>query len=295
MPHVALHLMLAERVLRRWDRAPLDAPFAPGPETRNAFRHGALGPDMGFFPGADATLSRLAHHARPASLTRALVAEARTHAERAFAWGWLTHVLADAAIHPLVNARCGELRHGDRARPVTSAEAEAEHVAVEMGLDAAVLAREPEIAGVRLAPAFTRPMEMRFVVRAYRAAYGASPCAGAVLDAHRRVCRVLPALSAVHRMARVAGGGVALAALRAAMPAGSGARGLFSPAAPPAWLTAAVDDVVDGFEDWFAGHYRSGARFLRELDLDTGDPIPHPDAPHPAAAALPRRPARRAA
>ena len=97
MPGPALHFLFAGSVYREWQAAPLAAPFEPGAATRNAFLHGSLGPDMGYFPGADPLLSELAHHARTGAFCRALVHEARTDPGRAFAWGWVTHVLADVA------------------------------------------------------------------------------------------------------------------------------------------------------------------------------------------------------
>jgi hypothetical protein len=78
VPHAAVHFLLASRVLERWEAAPAAAPFEVDAATRNAFLHGSLGPDMGYFPGADPLLSRLAHYARTGALCRALVAEARS-------------------------------------------------------------------------------------------------------------------------------------------------------------------------------------------------------------------------
>lgn len=284
MPNAVLHFLLARSVLEEWEAAPLRAPFEPSARTRNAFFHGAIGPDMGFFPGADPLVSRLAHHARTGALCRALIAGAERDDERAFAWGWVTHVLADVAVHPLVNEACGELLEGDRARPVWGAAAGAVHVQVEMGLDAAFLRNHPEIAGIRLVPALDGA-GVEFVRRAYRETYDAAPATPVILAAHRRVTVASRALTVLQRCAaramdrsegrgallRRAGAALPLRALAAGMPAGSCARGLFTPVAPPAWLLAEVRDVAAGFADWFAGHHASGLVFLRDHCLDTGE------------------------
>ena len=285
MPNAALHFLLAGRVLERWEAAPIEAPFEPGEAARNAFLHGAIAPDMGFFPGGAPLVSRLAHHARTGALCRALAAEARTDVERAFAWGWVTHVLADVAIHPLVNEACGELSLGDRSTPLWGDAVAAEHVRVEMGLDAAYAARFPALKAVRLRPALSL-REARFVSRAFRRTYGAAPSARAILASHLQVCRVSGPLFALHRLAAVAldarpagaigelmriGARVPLRALSAACPRGSQAEGLFSPVRPAAWLMAEVDDVLENFADWFGDHHASGLQFLRDHCLDTGE------------------------
>src|SRR5262245_18199805 len=108
MPGVTLHLHLADRSLRHW-RAENSAPFPlDDPAALEAFRHGAFGPDLGYFPGGPTALSDLAHAHRTGDLCRALVQGARTALERAFAWGWVGHVLADLSVHPLIGCAVGE-------------------------------------------------------------------------------------------------------------------------------------------------------------------------------------------
>ncbi|HEU4561375.1 MAG TPA: zinc dependent phospholipase C family protein [Longimicrobium sp.] len=295
MPHAAIHHLLALRVLERWRDTPAAAPFEVASATRNGFLHGSLGPDMGYFPGADPLLSRLAHHARTGALCRALVAEARSEVERAYAWGWVTHVLADVAVHPLVNDACGELLRGERV-PVWGESAAVTHLRVEIGLDAVYCARHLELCAIRLEPALG-PSGVRFVARAFARTYGAAPAAESVLTAHRQVTRLAGPLSALQQVsARALGeaGGTVDRALRAGAalplrvistfcPPDSHARGLFSPVRPPAWMLAEVNDVVAGFPDWFDGHYRSNLQFLRDHCLDTGEVDPH-DPPAAAAA-----------
>lgn len=77
MPGVAVHFVLADRVLGRWRSAgsTLPAPFdVDDPASLNAFYHGAVGPDHGYFPGGHSVLSDLAHCVRPAGLARRLPA-----------------------------------------------------------------------------------------------------------------------------------------------------------------------------------------------------------------------------
>lgn len=278
MPGPALHFLFAGSVYRRWKAAPAAAPFQPCDATRNAFLHGALGPDMGYFPGADPLLAELAHHARTGAFCRALAAEARTDVERAFAWGWVTHVLADVAVHPLINEACGELMLGERT-PVWGAPAATAHLRVETGLDAAYHARHPELARFgTLAPMDSAAFVA--VRRAYARTYGAAPAGVALLRAHRQVARLLGPCARIRGLAAQAvggrggpGGWLARAALGTA--AGLSAReshawGLFSPVRPSAWLLKEVDEIAAGFADGFDAHFGSGLAFLRDHCLDTG-------------------------
>src|SRR5688500_10717869 len=104
MPLPSVHFLLARIPLRRWSLLPTQAPFdAADPEARNAYFHGALGPDMGIFPGGEPILSELAHHVQAKELMRTLAVTARTDVQRAFACGWATHLLADEVLHPEID------------------------------------------------------------------------------------------------------------------------------------------------------------------------------------------------
>ncbi len=310
MPGPALHYLLASAVYARWERAPVAAPFEPSADARAAFLHGALGPDMGYFPGADPLLSELAHHARTGTFCRALVHEAETDLERAFAWGWVTHVLADVAVHPLVNDACGELLLGRRT-PLWGADVAIPHLRVETGLDAAYHAAHPDAARFRSLPALD-PGVFESVRRAHRRTFGAAPEMKALVRAHRQVARLLGPSAAVRALAARAVGGahapagwLARAVLggcaRLTRP-GSHAWGLLSPVRPTAWLMRETDEIADGFPDWFDSHYVSELRFLRDHCLDTGEPQ---DRDQPCArramaalhahAGTPREPVRAAA
>jgi hypothetical protein len=287
MPGPALHVLLAGSVYRGWQAAPITAPFEPGEGARTAFLHGALGPDMGYFPGADPLLAELAHHARTGAFCRALVDEAGSDVERAFAWGWVTHVLADVAVHPLINEACGELVLGRRT-PLWGEAVAVAHLRVETGLDAACHARHPELAAFQGLPALDAGV-FDAVRRAYGRTYGAAPAAGALVRAHRQVARLLEPHARIRGVAAraVSGGRFCRATLRTAAllsPRDSHAWGLFSPVRPAAWLVREVDGIAEGFADWFQAHYASGLRFLRDHCLDTGEV--HDSDPSCARAAI---------
>lgn len=149
MPQPALHLLLARQTLDRWrSRAP--APFDLHCEVAvNAFLHGSLGPDMGNFPGGSTSLARLVHRRRTGDVLRALLASAGSEAERAYALGWLSHIVADVLIHPLVNDVATTLTPGPGYTI-------GDHVRVEVGLDVWFCCDQPSLENLRLKPAFDR-------------------------------------------------------------------------------------------------------------------------------------------
>ncbi|HEX6133570.1 MAG TPA: zinc dependent phospholipase C family protein [Longimicrobiales bacterium] len=158
MPQPGLHLLLARRTLERW-RTRSTAPFdTEHGDAENAFLHGSLAPDMGNFPGGSRALARAVHTRRTGQVARALLRTAGTDAELAFAWGWVTHVIADALIHPLINDAAARRAPG---APVTIAE----HVRVEVGVDVWFCWQHAALSGVRLRPAFDRTT-YQFLARA---------------------------------------------------------------------------------------------------------------------------------
>jgi hypothetical protein len=191
-------------------------------------------------------------------------------------------VLADVAVHPLVNEACGELTTGSRT-PLWGAEVAVVHLRVETGLDAAFHARHPELARLGGLPALD-PGVFHGMRRAYLRTFGVAPDAEPLLRAHRQVARLLGPGARIRGLAaravdgRGAGAWAARTALGAAARLGARhahARGLFSPVAPPAWLLDEVDAIAAGFADWFDAHYASGLRFLRDHCLDTGEAHDH--------------------
>lgn len=299
MPNVATHLLLAGRVLRRWARPGTDAPFAAGDErAARAFLHGALSPDAGYFPRGDRLFSELAHLARTGDLARALVEEARTPAQRAHAWGWVTHLLADLAIHPLINAAHGERLHGTRERPVASTDDEAGHMRLEFGLDAALFAAFPEVDGV-LPGAGPTADDLAHVERAYRRVYGWGPTPAWVAGAHR-VTRRMAGLSRVvnraftarasrrplHALLRLGTRGVAPPRfwLPGRWNRSAPALAVLSPLRPPPWLVGETAEMVDGFAARVDGLRAEGLAGLANHDLVTGA-REQPGQPTPRAAA----------
>jgi hypothetical protein len=283
MPGVTLHIVLAERALSLWEGGAAPAPFAlDDPVALNAYRHGAVGPDLGYFPGGDRVLSDLAHCVRTGALTRALLRTAATPAERAFATGWLTHFLADALIHPLIGRAVGELLTGSRETFVDGSSDLLGHVRVEVGLDAWYARRRPDVCGRRLLPAFSEE-EGGFLARAYAATYGVrlpQPMFSRSLGVSSR--RAGQALVILRLMGGLLGParGLAASALRGALGAAYRSRALRSPTLaflnpvdPAAWLLDEVERASGEHSEGVLRHAAEGGAALEDVNLDTGRPL----------------------
>jgi hypothetical protein len=286
MPSVTLHLVLADRVLDRWLDAPYDAPFDPhNPSFSNAFFQGAFGPDLGYFPGGHKLLSELSHLVRSGDLTRSLAFSARTPLERAFAWGWATHVLADCRIHPLVGRAVGEFIYGDRTMLADGARHQVPHVQVETGLDAFYSRLFPEIRRRRMAPVFDRD-SIGFLARAYRETYSLDIDPSVFLTSHRATARksvqglvtvglLSTALLAKPISATFSGSRWVCQRALAVVKLGLGkhplAKAFLSPIPPAEWLIREVGEEVEGFANRFFHHFRTGLAELENSNLDTGE------------------------
>lgn len=208
MPATAAHCLLAHRILAEW-AVRGDCPFpARDAVCVNAFLNGGLGPDMGLFSAPDALISDLAHYVRSADLCRTLLRHAEDGVQRAYAWGWASHVLADVQIHPLINRGVGELLTGDRSREIPFADDPVAHIRVEMGLD--VICFNQLESGRQ--STFTVALDehsIEFVDRAFAETYGEHVVRrAALLRAHRacaRYSRWIRCLNQVHS-ARQRGG-----------------------------------------------------------------------------------------
>jgi len=283
MPSVTVHMHLADRVLNQWSRRPSGAPFsAESPRERIAFLLGAMGPDMGYLPGGHLPISDLAHTLRPACLTRALLAHAATPVQRAFSWGWVTHVLADILIHPLVGCAVGELVYRTPAVFVDGDRDPVHHTRVEVGLDALYAQRFPELLRVRFR-AVLKPRDMSFLVRAFQDVYGAAPEADQFLLSHRNAVRRLGLGLQLTRLvakglpphpgADTTPGRVSLLGrVRSFVGRRSVSLAFLLPAPPPLWLINAVRDVEENFVELFLEEYELGGLGLRDVNLDTGRP-----------------------
>lgn len=301
MPNVILHLVLAETVLLDWRKRELEAPFPLNdPAAVNAFRQGALGPDMGYFPGGRRFLSDLAHLFRTGDLTRHLVQSARDANERAFAWGWVSHVLADGLIHPLVGREVGGLLLGDRQAFLNGESTTLAHVGAEIGLDLHFAVRFPSVFETRTAPVFHGP-SLHFLAEAYRRTYGWSIEPSILESSHRAVAFLT---SAALRLARIRQtlqrsrlSSCREVILRWTVRASRGAGGgllkggllglvhLFPPF-PSRWLVEAVEKTLGSFGDHFFFHFAGNLQDLANLNLETGqrmEPSSRPLSFHPGA------------
>jgi hypothetical protein len=281
MPSVTVHLRLAERVLEHWGDHPADAPFDPEDAGAvNAFRQGAFGPDLGFVPGGYRPLSDLAHAYRSGDLTRALIRSAETPLQRAFAWGWVTHVLADTMIHPLVGCAVGELRYGSPAHFIDGDQDQVTHVRVEAGLDALYAERHPEIRRIRLEQVFDA-RSIRFLVEAYESTYGAAPAAERFLASHRVSARrimqgvglaAVAAFTMPNRPARDHDEPGPIRAFRSMVGRRNVGLAYILPAPPALWFINAVRDVEETFVDLFVDEYALRGEGLANVNLETGRP-----------------------
>ena len=291
MPGITLHYVLAKRVLDRWrsgwDAAPFDLDDA---SALNAFYQGSVGPDFGYLPGGHRPLSELAHTRHTGELTTRLIQSARTARERAFAWGWLSHVLGDREIHPWIGRGVGELTERDPEVFVSGAADPRSHLRVEMGVDGWYANRHPDARAVRVRPVFDEA-SIGFLRRAYARTYGTAPTQSQFLDSHlaagRRAAQAVATLRLLHAILDQTPA-LALAWIRALVGAaqrGSATTGIWaaylSPVKPRAWLLRGIEGAVDAHADLFMEIYRRGGVDIGDFDLDTGEAL---DAADPVRA-----------
>jgi hypothetical protein len=276
MPGVTVHLHLAERSLDLW-RATGAAPFPLADVAAvDAFRHGAFGPDLGYFPGGPAPLSDLAHAHRSGDLCRALVSHAGTPVERGFAWGWVCHVLADVTVHPLLGCAAGELVDGCAGRFMEGDRFPELHGRVEAGLDAVFAARYPQLRARKIHPVLDAG-SVGFVQHAYEDTYGIVLDPLVLLRAHRGAARraaqglvlagwnsrTLPRADAVRT-------GQGEGKLRGRLAKSSLVFAYLLPVRPPGWLLASVRSALRRFPRLLTESWRSRLEHLENRNLDTG-------------------------
>ncbi len=281
MPGFIVHTLLGDRILGPGPDGPpaTDLPFPVNDAgLRAAFLTGCVGPDMGMHPGGDVLFSDLAHYVRSGELARALVREARTDADRAFAWGWAAHVLADALIHPLVNVAAGDARG---VGPLTYADDPWLHIAVEFGADGDYFAHWRERGLTRLPP--PPPTTADHLGLAYHVVYGPAVGAGAVR-------RSLAAWARWHPFAVAAAGAAAenlygrrggrhglYGACRRAVRSYTGAfarrsplHAVTHPLKPSVRAAGLIETAVQEFPEHFRELLRGGLDSLPDYNLDTG-------------------------
>jgi len=270
MPCATIHLLVADGLLEEWVERPREAPIdATEPELRAAFLHGSLAPDMGFIPGVDRLVSELSHYVTPIRLTRALLEGAETPLDKAFAWGWIAHVIGDVEIHPIVGRAVGERLYGDRGHRVDAAEDPETHVSVEVGLDVAFFKNHPRVSPPPRAPHFNQTRVGHFqgaLARTYGVAWSAAHLVQGHDRAVRLTCRWPMALRALARARR----GFSLGARLAR--AGTATRGFFRPLPPPSWMVSEVSSAIEAFPGRVRAIVAEGLAGLPDRNLETGGP-----------------------
>jgi hypothetical protein len=127
------HLWLAEQALPM-----IFADGEPTDQMRAAFAAGAVGPDIGFFPGGPFAFSHRVHLEHCADFLRGLSDGAKSDVERAFVAGWGLHVYTDMAIHPWVEGEVVTLLDSG----VMPAIPGLWHMRLEWGVDGRLLSQE---------------------------------------------------------------------------------------------------------------------------------------------------------
>lgn len=287
MPQPACHLRLSNQILETWIENPSLSPFdSTDPINRAAFRHGSLGPDMGFFPGAEPFLARLSHRGPTGDVARELLRHANTAVQRAFTYGWVTHVLLDAAVHPHINESAAGIM-GVRLEDASPSALEHTHIRLEIGLDLTVHRADPSLQRLRLTPLFDSA-GVGFISRALAAVHGVSFSHDVIAGAHRRVGQVLGpmlGLQATMAFARVDGAQGAITAAVWSARAGLGTlQAVASRVKGPDSKTAAflrplridhdlsqrIHEAVARFRAEFQSHVESALATLPNYNIDTG-------------------------
>jgi hypothetical protein len=288
MPHFAMHVLLAQQLAEHWSR---EAPFDVGdPEVRNALMHGAIAPDMGMYPGGELLISSLTHRLRTGRMVRALQETARTDTQRAYLWGWITHIIADTLLHPHINAEAArvlgrdDVQYGELLHDLT-------HVRVEFGLDVACLAAHPQLRETSLFSAFDGS-SIGWVGDALRSTYGPVFDDASLLASHYAVVRWHRAQLEVAAYTGRRWFGAALRcermAMRLVLPAARCAAGRFGamtrlaalldPIRPPGALLAAAARASHELVQLADRYLHSALVLLPDFDLEAGH-IEVPDRP----------------
>ncbi len=300
MPCAVTHLRLAGVIWDNWADRRLPVPFPLHNDTHQAFLHGALAPDLGFVPGVERFVSQLAHYFRPADLTRSVMSEAGTDLEAAFAWGWVTHVLGDVTLHPKVGMAVGEELFQDRTRRINAIDDVETHVSIEVGMDAQLLSRHPEVPAPPSRPFFDGT-SAGLLANALRRVYGLRLSPDRLAGWHRvavaRTRRWPAALRALARsyplISGPSGRRVSITSpvvglgRRLSRP-GSAAAGFFRPRRPAEWLMEAVDREASAFPSRLAPFLQEGLERLENRNLESGE-LESEDASHPETVDARRR------
>lgn len=287
MPQPALHLALADDALACWARDPRSAPFdLSAPDACAAFLMGALAPDMGYFPGGSCVraLSDTVHAGGATDIARRLIAADDEHI-RAFGAGWMTHVLADVRIHPLVNLGGAALLHDEGEEDPDDELHLVAHIRVELGLEGH-FSRRRRIACDPLREVFDH-LTLGRVATAITTNLDIDLDASALGTAQRALvscvpyCEHLAGLLAsdlergrsdccTEDFLRLPGVRKVTSRL---FPRTSPLFGFLNPVRPPIWLLQRVDAEVMNFASWFNELIADGLAGVPDFDLNTGERV----------------------
>lgn len=286
MPGLCLHHELAFR-LRECRQFQQHAPFPwQEPALWQAFLEGSAGPDMGYFPGGIPLISDLAHYYRSGQLCCALVALAKSDAERAYAWGWAAHCVADQILHPLINRGVGALLKDDPRAEIPFADHPAAHVQVELGLDAWWVAEAPRLNRLGTKQIGARPAgDVSAIAAAYTRIYGGLDFCGPLAQSRRAAGRWTGAWIKLAQLHAARHGWQSPGRLRKAfariallsgrcftltVPSRAALRGLFRAVPPEDWLIGDCHHLMRNFQQQYLLHLSSGIADLADYNLDTG-------------------------
>ncbi len=277
MPGLVVHTLLADAALSGWGISSRPPPFdTADAKLRAAFFRGAMAPDMGYYPGGVFEISNAIHRGGSGDMVRCLIGSAENALERAYAWGWLTHILADVVLHPAINQAAGCYSRGPGAPPLTYADDPTMHLRIEIGLDAYLYARHGGQIRNCWSTSVTAPSPT-LLASSFRSAYGDLAGLPEIVRSELALTRFLPLLLRYTAIAasrdRLYSGrheeAVAIRRQRTvslAFPL----EAMAMPIAPSPTLLRFTRRVLRELPGLFQMHVVSGLESLANFDLDTG-------------------------
>lgn len=249
-----------------------------------------MAPDSGAFPGGTPLLCSLTHYVATGTLVRRLFARAADERQRGYAAGWLTHLVADVRLHPMVNRGAAALL----GRPLGSAVAYEEdpqtHMRVELGLEAGLMP-SLQIEWSTLPVSGFSSEDRRFIADAVQDTYGV-PITAATLENDERACRIyagkLLQLARITsaRFTRSIPPAPSLRAFLTDYPLVRANAALFGPRGrwygvatavrPPAWLEEEARRTLERLPIEICDLLENDLASLSEYNLDTGEMLPTP-------------------
>jgi hypothetical protein len=203
--------------------------------------------------------------------------------EVAFAYGWATHILVDAHVHPLVNDTAERLL----GSPPNLARAARDHmhIRLEIGLDLLVHRTQRHLRRLRLPPVFDRA-GLRFLGRAIDQIHGVTVLPEVLLASHRRVALLTPPLLTLQatmsacippvtapvpfvQSVKIGLGTLQTVALYVGGP-GNSTVAFLSPVYPPDDFVRKLEDAVAQFDREFQRQVDHGLASLPNYNLETG-------------------------